>query len=193
MNTRNRTLMQSAVAVFVGGCVGSFVRLVLEAMQPASAVWPWMTMIINLSGAFLLGFLLEFLGSTGADVGARRLFRLAVGTGVMGGYTTYGTFILETDSRLMGHATLIAAAYAISSILLGLLAAMGGILAGGAAGRRIGGDTDDGTGAPETDVPDTGTSDTKAPDADAATTAGPAQTPRNGAPHIGATGPEGRQ
>ncbi|WP_300766119.1 CrcB family protein [uncultured Bifidobacterium sp.] len=137
MSARARTMAQSAAVVFVGGYVGSLVRIVLEGMQPASAAWPWMTMIINLTGAFLLGFLLEFLAATGADTGARRLFRLAVGTGVMGGYTTYGTFVLETDTRLLGHAALIAGAYAITSILLGLLVAAWGISAGGAAGRRF--------------------------------------------------------
>lgn len=137
MSGRSRVLAESTVAVFLGGTAGSLVRLLLSALQSSSVAWPWMTLLINLTGSFLLGFLLEFLAATGEDVGARRLFRLGVGTGVIGGYTTYGTFILETDTRLMEHWLGIAAGYAVISVLLGLFFAGLGIIAGGAAGTRI--------------------------------------------------------
>lgn len=78
-------------------------------------------------GAALLGFLLEYLAGTGNDVGARQTFRLFAGTGVIGGFTTYGTFILETDTRLLGAHLLVGLSYAAVSIILGLVFAGCGV------------------------------------------------------------------
>ena len=74
----------------------------------------------------MLGFLLDFLARTGEDIGKRKLFRLAVGTGILGGYTTYSTFIIEVDTRLVQGAILAGLSYACISIFLGLIAAAGG-------------------------------------------------------------------
>ena len=76
----------------------------------------------------MLGLLLELLSRRGPDVGARRLLRLGLGTGVMGGYTTYSTFALETVRLLEGGALLLGIGYALGSVLLGLAAAWAGTL-----------------------------------------------------------------
>ncbi|MCI1220159.1 MAG: CrcB family protein [Bifidobacterium sp.] len=136
MKPRIRTLLQSVAAVFAGGVLGSLIRISLGTLQAKDASWPWMTMLINLTGAFILGCLLEFLGVTGEDVGARRLWRLGLGTGVIGGYTTYSTFILESDTRLTGHAVALALAYLVLSVVAGLICAGLGIGAGSALGAR---------------------------------------------------------
>ena len=113
--------------VFVGGALGTSIRAALEAAFPAQpGGWPWATFLINVSGAFLLGLLLETLSRRGPDVGARRLVRLGLGTGVMGGYTTYSTFTLETV-RLIGSGAMLAGiGYALGSVLIGLVAALAG-------------------------------------------------------------------
>jgi len=113
--------------VFVGGALGTSIRAALEAAFPAQpGGWPWATFLINVSGAFLLGLLLETLSRRGPDVGARRLVRLGLGTGVMGGYTTYSTFTLETV-RLIGSGAMLAGiGYALGSVLIGLAAALAG-------------------------------------------------------------------
>jgi len=49
-----------------------------------------------------------------------------VGTGVLGGYTTYSTFAVETAKLLGGGAVLIGVGYAVASVVLGLAAALGG-------------------------------------------------------------------
>ena len=52
------------------------------------------------AGAFLLGWLLEALSRGGPDEGRRRAIRLFVGTGIMGGYTTYSSFAVDTDGLI---------------------------------------------------------------------------------------------
>lgn len=113
--------------VFVGGALGTAIRAALEAAFPAQpGGWPWATFLINVSGAFVLGLLLETLSRRGPDAGARQLVRLGLGTGVMGGYTTYSTFAVETV-RLIGTGAVLAGfGYALGSVLLGLAAALAG-------------------------------------------------------------------
>lgn len=113
--------------VFVGGALGTAIRAALEAAFPAQpGGWPWATFLINVSGAFVLGLLLETLSRRGPDAGARQLVRLGLGTGVMGGYTTYSTFAVETV-RLIGTGAVLAGfGYAVGSVVLGLAAALAG-------------------------------------------------------------------
>lgn len=116
-----------ALCVFAGGVLGTAIRTALSLAQPASIQWPWVTFAINCAGACILGFLLEYLSLTGKDEGKRKLFRLFVGTGVMGGFTTYGTFILEVDSRVLAAHAVLGIGYAVVSIALGLVMAGLGI------------------------------------------------------------------
>jgi CrcB protein len=120
--------------VFAGGVVGTAVRAALETAFPAQpGGWPWATFAINVTGAFLLGLLLETLARRGPDEGARQLLRLGLGTGVMGGYTTYSTFAVETVRLLGAGAVLSGLGYALGTVLLGLAAA----LAGGRMAARL--------------------------------------------------------
>jgi CrcB protein len=121
VNSRTRVLLQSVAAVFAGGSVGSLIRISLSKLQAPDASWPWMTLLINLTGSFILGCLLEYLATTGEDIGARRIWRLGLGTGVIGGYTTYSTFILETDTRITGHAVALALGYLVISVVAGIV------------------------------------------------------------------------
>lgn len=124
------------VALFVGGAFGSLVRLSLGALQPGGVLWPWMTMIINLTGAFLLGFITAYMAALGPDIGFWKVTRLGLGTGLIGGYTTYSTFMLEVAKRIKGGHAPIAVTYLLVSIVLGLLFAVLGLVAGKAVGNR---------------------------------------------------------
>jgi len=113
--------------ILVGGMLGTGVRSALESLQPAPpGGWPWTTFWINVSGALALGILLELLAETGPDHGWRRGLRLGVGTGVLGGYTTYSTFSVETLNLLGAGAWLTGLGYAVASVVLGLAAAFAG-------------------------------------------------------------------
>lgn len=113
--------------VFSGGTVGTAVRWGLEAAFGAPAgSWPWATLWINLSGSLLLGALLEALAATGPDSGWRRRVRLGVGTGVLGGYTTYSTFSIETVRLIREGALWLGLVYAVVSVVAGIALALVG-------------------------------------------------------------------
>jgi CrcB protein len=121
--------------------VGTLARAVLEDAAPAAADGvPWTTLGINVTGSFLLGLLLEVLTRTGLDTGWRRAARLTLGTGVLGGFTTYSTFAVEVSQRAGAAPHVIGPAYAVASVVLGAAAAALGYLAahriGGGARRR---------------------------------------------------------
>lgn len=116
--------------VFAGGTVGTAVRAILEnRFAPAAGAWPWATFLINVSGAFMLGLLLAGLLRRGADSGGRRTARLGLGTGVLGGYTTYSTFAVETAH--LGWP--LGPGYALGTASLGIAAAAAGL----ALARRL--------------------------------------------------------
>jgi len=119
--------------VLAGGAAGTFVRAILEDASAAGpGEWPWTTFAVNVSGSFLLGVLVSALAARGDDTGRRRRLRLALGTGILGGFTTYSTFIVEVDQLLRDGVLGLGAAYALGSVVAGVLAAGLGVLLGGA-------------------------------------------------------------
>lgn len=123
--------------VALGGALGTTLRYALApALPPDGGAFPTATFVTNVSGAFLLGMLLEALVRLGPDVGTRRLVRLALGTGVVGAFTTYSTLAVEiTVLGRDGHAGL-GVGYGLLSALAGFAAAAAGIAVGVLAGRR---------------------------------------------------------
>lgn len=120
--------------VALGGAVGTGLRAAVTALLGATTGpdggWPWGTWAVNLTGALVLGMLLEHLARTGPDDGRLRDVRLLAGTGVLGGYTTYSTLALDAvtlaaDGDLAG--TLL---YAGSTLVLGVAAAAAGMAVG---------------------------------------------------------------
>jgi CrcB protein len=124
--------------VAVGGAVGASLRYGLASVLPtAPDGFPTATFVTNVSGAFLLGALLELLARLGPDHGGRRLVRLGLGTGVLGAFTTYSTLAVEvTELGRDGHVPL-GLLYGLASAAAGLLAAAAGI-AVAALGHRGG-------------------------------------------------------
>ncbi len=112
--------------VGLGGGLGSILRLGIYrgVLLWRGPDWPWGTQAANLLGSFLLGFVaLAFEGHRIAGVDAR----LVVGTGMMGGLTTYSTFNLETLRLAQEGHPFRAAAYVLSTLSLCLLGAAGGM------------------------------------------------------------------
>lgn len=107
-----------------GAVLGTCARAALGIAFPhGPGEWPWATFAINIVGSFVLAVLLESLAHAGPDTGWRRAVRLGVGTGVIGGFTTYSTYVVEIDRLAQsGHAGL-AVAYALLSVAAGLAAA----------------------------------------------------------------------
>jgi CrcB protein len=125
--------------VALGGAVGTGIREALALTWPAPAGgFPVTVLLINVVGAFALGALLEALARSGPDEGRRRGIRLLVGTGVLGGFTTYSS--LATDAAaLTGPALGTALAYAGLTLVIGAAASVAGIASGAALHRRAAG------------------------------------------------------
>lgn len=126
----------SLAVVFIGGVFGAASREGLALIFPAIGGIPWDIFAINLSGAFLLGVLLDAFARRGPDHGVRRTLRLLLGTGFLGGYTTYSA--LATDTALLLNEGSISAGvgYGFGTLLLGGIATWAGILLAAWAHRR---------------------------------------------------------
>lgn len=122
--------------VFLGGSVGTLLRYLITEVAPTPFNVPVAVVAINVIGAFALGFVLEALSRRGPDVGRRRGIRLLVGTGVLGGFTTYSALAVDTDTLLSQSRPGLALAYAASTLVLGLGAAALGVALGARAGER---------------------------------------------------------
>ena len=116
------------VLVFLGGALGTASRQGLALLFPPVESVPYTILAINVLGAFLLGLLLESLAQRGTEQRRHRVWRLLVGTGFMGGFTTYSALAVDTALLLGGNRPLAALAYALGTVVLGFLAAAAGII-----------------------------------------------------------------
>jgi CrcB protein len=116
--------------VVAGGVVGTTLRVLVSAAVPDAGGLPMGILVVNLVGAFALGLLLEVLALRGPDAGARRRVRLLVGTGVIGGFTTYSALATDTSLLVDSDHLLAAAAYALGTVVLGGVTSLAGILVG---------------------------------------------------------------
>jgi len=112
--------------VAIGGTAGTGLRYVIGLTVPPWDGVPVATVGINVVGAFLLGLLLELLADRSLDTGWSRRIRLGVGTGVLGGFTTYSALATDTAVLAAGHPGR-AAGYALGTVLLGAAATIAGI------------------------------------------------------------------
>lgn len=93
--------MNRYAAIFVGGCIGAVARAAIAPpLGSGIAAWdhgaaPYGTLTVNLVGAFLLGLI---AGVTNALPGIDKRWRLGLGTGMIGTFTTYGTLIQEVET-----------------------------------------------------------------------------------------------
>ncbi|WP_237222003.1 fluoride efflux transporter FluC [Rothia nasimurium] len=126
--------------VFVGGGAGALVRALLLAAFPVSGLpVPVTVLLVNWAGAFLLAFLTGHLLATAPggvlSAGSEQL-RVLVGTGFLGGFTTYSTFALALAQLTLVGYWWTAAGYALLSLVGGYLLAWAGWQLGGRWGRR---------------------------------------------------------
>jgi CrcB protein len=108
--------------VLLGGSVGTAARLAVGLWMPDAGGIPYATLLVNVLGALLIGVVAARLASTAG-------LRVFLGTGVLGGFTTYSAFMTGTVV-LWADAPLLAFAYAAGSLLLGLAAAALGLRLG---------------------------------------------------------------
>ena len=121
--------LAALAAVWVGGVVGTGARVGITMAVPMMT-FPLATFLINIVGAFALGVLLEALLHSRIDDGRQMVIRLAVGTGLLGGFTTYSTLAVDAVLLLRSGAYGTAVAYAGGTLLVGVLAAATGVRLG---------------------------------------------------------------
>ncbi len=127
--------MEKLIFVFVGGGLGSLARYgVGVAYQKAHITtgnWPFNTFTVNVLGGVLMGFLVGWLAlKGGAD---QQRWQVFLGIGVLGGFTTFSSFSLETFNLIDGKGWLPAGLYVVASVVL----AVGGILVGRLLARGL--------------------------------------------------------
>jgi CrcB protein len=123
--------MSVVAGVAVGGALGALSRYGVDQLIEHRAVsaFPWSTFVINLTGCFVVGFLIA------AVVDRRNApdwLRAALVVGFCGGYTTFSTFAQETLDLVEAHDVARALLNVGASVVLGVLA----VLAGARVGRH---------------------------------------------------------
>ena len=112
-------------AVALGAAAGGVARYYIGAavLHRAGASFPWATLLINVTGSLLLGFIVRYaVGTPGVSEGVRLLLT----TGFCGGYTTFSTFSYETAVLLESGRYERAGAYVAASVLVSLIATFAG-------------------------------------------------------------------
>ena len=112
--------MLSSVLVFLGGGAGAVARYGVGSawLRLAGPQHPWAaTLLINTAGGLAMGALVALLALRGGS-GSGERWRLLLGVGVLGGFTTYSTFSLETAGMVLRRAYGLAAGYALASVVL---------------------------------------------------------------------------
>ena len=121
--------------VAAGGALGTGLRYLITLIWPAGWGAPVAILVINVLGAFVLGLILELLVARGPDVGRRRQVRLGIGTGVLGGFTTYSTLAVDTVT-LSAAQPAMGVGYGVATVLIGGVASVAGIATARLADRR---------------------------------------------------------
>ena len=114
--------MKNLLIVGVGGCVGSMARYVLGGWVlhlTAQERFPYSTFLVNVTGCLVAGVLAGLTEKL--DLFSPEA-RLLLFTGVLGGFTTFSAFGLETTYLLRRGESVVAAAYVLGSVLSGVLA-----------------------------------------------------------------------
>lgn len=111
--------------IAAGGALGSLARWGLAAALPhRPGAFPWATFSVNVTGCLLIGALMVLLAEVWPP---SRYLRPFLGIGVLGGYTTFSTYVLDARNLLVtGHAGT-AAGYLLGSLAAGLAAVWAGV------------------------------------------------------------------
>ena len=112
------------IAIF--GAIGTLARYGLQGVVQIrlGSTFPYGTLLVNLSGCFLLGLIGQF---TMNRLVISPDWRIAIAVGFFGGYTTFSSFGWETAKLLEEGAWLRASAYVAASVVTGLLLSVAGI------------------------------------------------------------------
>ncbi|MET8990498.1 CrcB family protein [Nonomuraea wenchangensis] len=122
-------------AIAAGGALGALARHGLQSALPAPPDgFPWATFWVNVSGCLLIGVLMVVITEVRP---AHRLVRPFLGVGVLGGYTTFSTYVADVRRVVEAGAPVVGLAYLAATMAVALAAVAAGMwLTRRAAGRR---------------------------------------------------------
>jgi CrcB protein len=124
--------LRTALLISLGAVVGANARYLIAvwAVGALGAAFPYGTFIVNVTGSFLVGFIVTFLSDRAIDDPA---WRLLLVTGFCGGYTTFSTYAFEAIGLLRLGQGPTALIYVVGSVVVGLV----GVVAGTVAARVV--------------------------------------------------------
>lgn len=107
--------------IAVGGAIGAVCRYLLSSQiaQVAGTQFPWGILIVNVVGGFLMG---AIAGIGAQSMGISQETRTFLTTGVLGGFTTFSAFSLDTALLIERGDIIHAAAYVLSSVIGSVMA-----------------------------------------------------------------------
>ena len=122
--------------IALGSALGGVARYALsEAVgHVAPGGFPWGTLLVNVSGSFVIGAFVAMIAPDGPWMVSSNT-RLFVAIGICGGYTTFSSFSLQTLNLMREGAMAAALGYIAASVILCLVAVWLGYAAGGLVGR----------------------------------------------------------
>jgi CrcB protein len=116
----------SYLLVFVGGGLGATLRHAVNMMcaRAFGTAFPYGTFLINISGSLVMGLIAGYLAFKGA---ASQPWRLFIMTGILGGYTTFSAFSLDSMLLYERGEIGLAAFYVIGSVVIAIAGLMAGL------------------------------------------------------------------
>lgn len=125
--------LSASVLVALGGGTGAVLRFhlgrLVSHLAPAqSMAFPWATLAVNALGSAAMGALIAWLARhDGSGAGGGEQWRLALGVGLLGGFTTFSSFSMETVLLWQRGEAGMAAAYIVASLILGIAGLVAGL------------------------------------------------------------------
>lgn len=120
--------MNSYLLVALGGAAGSAVRYAVgvQSLRMMGPAWPYGTLVVNVVGGFLMGVLAGWLAYR-VDFDQER-WRVLLGVGLLGGFTTFSAFSLEVALMIERRAFAAAAGYSLISVIASVGASFAGLM-----------------------------------------------------------------
>lgn len=120
------SLSMQLLIVFIGGGLGAALRHLVNllSLRLVGTAWPFGTLFINVTGSILMG---AVVAAFALKLSLPPTLRLFIATGILGGYTTFSTFSLETALLFERGQAGMAMLYVAGSILLGVCGLFAGM------------------------------------------------------------------
>jgi len=117
------SFLTASLCVAFGGGAGAWLRFVTGRLVGASA-FPWATLLVNVAGSLAMGLLAGWLARHGQG---GEQWRLLLGVGLLGGFTTFSAFSLEIVLLIERGNWALAAAYVAVSVIAGVAGLLAGL------------------------------------------------------------------